>query len=248
LLPYIHVMLIFIKSLHTLRSRLSSDDNALDTLDDLLSPDRLDWAALARFLNYTARFFPISSRTESSASGETFPCDGVPLLEDYMIRGLVWAQWYFAPDWFSNIEDDDGSRCLEDDSKRQHRAARVLYLGMTLARESSHLCYDSRTREFSVAAAAEVDVDDLESTTLSPSSMSPRSGGDSSVEGDYVMVPGSSSSRASVSTYAPEAGSQNRVGFQQKNKQQQQFMSSLRNQARAEARVGIVDQDEMGWE
>jgi hypothetical protein len=249
LLPYIHIMLIFIKSLHTLRSRLSSDDNAHDALDDLLPPDRLDWLALARFLNYTASFFPISSRTEASANGETFPYGGVPLLEDYMIRGLVWAQWYFAPDWFNNIEDDDGSRCLEDDSKRQHRAARVLYLGITLARESSHLCYDSRTREFSVMAV--VEDDDLESTTLSPSSMSPRSGGDSSVEGDYVMVPGSSSWRASVSTYAPEAGSQNRVGFQQKNKQQrqkQQSKSNLRNQTRAEACVGIIDHDEMGWE
>jgi hypothetical protein len=98
---------------------------------------------------------------------------------------------------------------------------------------------------------AVVEDDDLESTTLSPSSMSPRSGGDSSVEGDYVMVPGSSSWRASVSTYAPEAGSQNRVGFQQKNKQQrqkQQSKSNLRNQTRAEACVGIIDHDEMGWE
>jgi hypothetical protein len=66
-----------------------------------------------------------------------------------MIRGLVWAQWYFAPDWFNNIEDDDDSRCLEDDSKRQHRAARVLYLGMTLARESSQFSYNCRTRQFS---------------------------------------------------------------------------------------------------
>jgi hypothetical protein len=37
-------------------------------------------------------------------------CEGVPLLEDYKIRGLVWAQWNFAADWFINIEDDDGSR------------------------------------------------------------------------------------------------------------------------------------------
>jgi hypothetical protein len=66
-----------------------------------------------------------------------------------MIRGLVWAQYYFASDWFKNIEDDDGSRCLEDDSKRQHRAARVQYLGMILAAESDHLRYDRVTRQFS---------------------------------------------------------------------------------------------------
>jgi hypothetical protein len=167
-LPYIHVMLIFIRSLHTLRSRLSSDHNAHDTLDDILSPDRLDWSALACFLNHTAEFFPISSRTESSANGETFPTNGVPLLEDYIIRGLVWVQSYFAPDWFNNIEDDDDSRCLEGDSKRQHRAAGVLYLGMTLARESSHLCYGCRTRQFSAPTGSHAD--ELSSATIHPDS------------------------------------------------------------------------------
>jgi hypothetical protein len=73
------------------------------------------------------------------------------------VRGLVWTQWYFASDWFHHIEDDDGSRCLEDDSKRQHRAARVLYLGMTLARESSYLCYDSETGQFFATTGSHVD-------------------------------------------------------------------------------------------
>jgi hypothetical protein len=85
-----------------------------------------------------------------------------------MIRGLVWAQWYFAPDWFNNIEDDDGPRCLEDDSKRQHRAARVLYLGMTLALKLSHLCYDCRTRQFSAPTGSHVD--QLSSVTIHPDS------------------------------------------------------------------------------
>jgi hypothetical protein len=245
LLPYVHVMLVFINSLHKLNPRLDSDNNATDTPNDLLSPRQLDWSALANFFNHIATFYPISSRTESSARGETFPRDGIPLLEDYMVRGLVWAQWYFAPDWFNNIEDDDGSRCLEDDSKRQHRAARVLYLGMTLARESSHLHYDCRTRQFSVAVAA--DVHDLESTTLFPSSMCRSSNGKSPVEGDYVMVPRPSASMASVSTHVLEAVPQNRVGIQQKNKQQQQqSMSGPRYQAQSAACVHIFDRDEMG--
>lgn len=249
LLPYVHIMLVFIKSIHNLRSRLSSDDTAHDTLDDLLASHRLDWSALARLLNQIANFYPISSRTESSASGETFPSDGIPLLEDYMVRGLVWAQWYFSPDWFKNVEDDDGSRCLEDDTKRQHRAARVQYLGMTLTRQSEYLRYDSQTRQFSVAAA--VDVDDFEPTTLSPSPMSPLSsgGGDSSVESDYVMVP-ESSYMPSLSSYASEVGSGNRVGSRRKGMQQQQqpLMSKIRNQSQAEVCVSIVDHDKMGWD
>ena len=242
LLPYVHVMLVFIKSLHTLRSRLSSDDNATDTLNDILSHDRLDWSALASFLNHIAKFFPISSRTESFASGETFPADGIPLLEDYMIRGLVWAQWYFSPDWFKNIEDDDGSRSLEDESKKQHRAARVQYLGMVLAAESNHLRYDRVMRQFSTTVSLEVD--ELESTTLSLSSMSPRSGGDASIESDYVMVSGSSPKR-SPSTYAQEAGSLNGVGSKRDHRQQMSALK-MRNQSHVESCVDIVDVDEMG--
>jgi hypothetical protein len=236
-------MLVFIKSLHTLRSRLSSDDNATNSLNDILSPDRLDWSALAGFLNHVAKSFPISSRTESFASGETFPTDGVPLLEDYMIRGLVWAQYYFAKDWFKNIEDDDGSRCLEDDSKRQHRAARVQYLGMILAADSNHLRYDRVARHFSTVVSLEVD--ELESTTLSLSSMSPRSGGDVSIESDYVMVSRSSPKR-SPSVYEQEAGSLlNRVSFTQ-DCRQQTSASKMRNQSHAEPCVDIVNLDEMG--
>jgi hypothetical protein len=190
LLPHVHVMLVFIKSLFTLRSRLCPDDNATDTLNDILSTDRLDWSALASFLNHTAKSFPIPSRTESSATDETFPTDGIPLLEDYMMRGLVWAQWYFAPDWFKNIEDDDGSRCLEDECKTEHRATRVLYLGMTLASVSAHLRYDRETRQFSRVTALEVD--EHESTTLPLSSSSMCSAGNESVERGYVMVPESS--------------------------------------------------------
>ena len=241
LLPYVHVMLVFIKSIHTLRSRLSSDDNVTDTLNDTLSLDRLDWTALANFLNHIAKSFPISSRTESFASGETFPYDGIPLLEDYMIRGLVWAQWYFAPDWFRNIEDDDGSRCLEDDAKRHHRAARVMYLGMTLASMSSPLRYDHETRQFSAVVASEVD--EIESTTLSLSSMSPRSGGEESIESGYVMVPGTSP-RRSLSAYVQEAGSLHQVGSKQGNGQQTSA-SKMRKQSRVEARVNIVDTEEM---
>jgi len=152
----------------------------------------------------------------------------------------VWAQWYFAPDWFKNIEDDDGSRCLDDDSKRQHRAARVLYLGMVLAKESNHLRYSRETRQFSTIVPLEVD--ELESTTLSISSMSPRSGGYLSSESDYVMVSGSSPKQP-PSLYAQETGSLNRVSSKRDNRQQTS-VSNMKNQSRAEVCVGIVDPEE----
>jgi hypothetical protein len=119
-----------------------------------------------------------------------------------MIRGLVWAQWYFASGC-KIVEDEDGSHSLENDSKRQHHAARVPYLGMILAAESDHLRYDRMTRQFSKVVSLEVD--ELVSTTLSPSSMSPHSGSDVSIESDYVMVSGSSP-KQSHPTHARDTG------------------------------------------
>ncbi|KAM0707304.1 hypothetical protein Q7P35_005542 [Cladosporium inversicolor] len=239
LLPYVHVMLVFIKSLQTLSSRLAFDDNATKFLDDALSPDRLDWSALASFLNHIAKFYPISSRTHSSASRESFPTDGIPLLEDYMIRGLVWAQWYFEDNWFKNVEDDDGSRCLEDGSKEQHRAARVLYLGMILAAQSNYLLYDRVERQFSTVASLEDD--ELESTTSSLSSLSPRSGDDVSIESDYVMVSRPSPKQSSL-ICAQEAGSLKQVKSWRYN-WQKMSSSKLSDPTQAAARVKIAEHE-----
>lgn len=203
LMPYLHIMLVFFNSTNTLRSRLPLNRDTRNTFDGLFNSSDVDWCSLSHFLNLLARSFPITSRIEAYACGETCPRDGVPLFEDYMIRGLVWAQWYFAPDWFANIEDDDGSRCLEDETKRQHRAARILYLGMVLAQKSNVLSYDWDTKRFSNVAAS--DADDLMSATQSPCSVSAHSAGESSVESDYVLVPEFSPKPA----YGRSAGSQN---------------------------------------
>lgn len=106
--------------------------------------------------------FPISScpsPMEQSQGCVQYSCSWA-----YMTRGLVWAQWYFASG-SKNIEDEDGSHSLENDSKRQHHAARVPYLGMILAAESDHLRYDRVTRQFFTVVSLEVD--ELVSTTLS---------------------------------------------------------------------------------
>lgn len=123
------------------------------------------------------------------------------------MRGLVWAQWYFAPEWFAYIENDDGSRCLEDDCRRQHRAARVLYLGMILAQNSNVLNYDHKTRRFSGVAVT--DAADIMSNARSPCSVYARSGGDSSIESDYVLVPASYPKRSAGSTQQASVAPEN---------------------------------------
>jgi hypothetical protein len=153
LLPFAHTMLVFFSSIRTLQSLSSSSEANENTFDTLIS-DKLDWSALSAFLNLTASLYPITEDIEKHADDGTFPGDGAPLLEDYMIRGLVWTQWYFGPNWFENhSEDHDGSRWLESDDncKMEHRAARVLFLGMTLARQSDFLVYDRENKCFSAA-------------------------------------------------------------------------------------------------
>jgi len=185
LLPFVHIMLVFLSSLESLKTHASSTtaDETSDrtirsqVLDTLLSSkdQSLDWSDLTAFLNLTASAYPITADMEAFADSNTFPTHGHPLLEDYMIRGLVWTQWYFSPRWFEDCsEDDDGSRALETEANRkeEHRAGRVLPLGMRLARHSRFLSYDRKVRRFfttdkvpNVANASASDVDDLESTT-----------------------------------------------------------------------------------
>jgi hypothetical protein len=194
LLPFVHTMLVFFSSIETLHTQ--DKHSFANTLDTLFSSKELDWSALSAFLNLIASIYPITAHLEAFADTNTFPTDGHPLLEDYMIRGLVWAQKYFRVGWFEDrSEDDDGSRALETEQNRkeEHRAARVLFLGMKLARQSGSLIYDRKTRVFSAASAASAsDIDDMESTAAATAESRSSSihGGDSSADSDdYIVVP-----------------------------------------------------------
>lgn len=151
LLPFLHVMFVFLHSITALQSRLGFEKVIHNTSHSLFDWKDLDWVALSRFLNTLAVKYPITAHMESPAHSSTFPGDGAPLHEDFLIRGLVWAQWYSPATWFDKIEDDDGSRHLEDDDKKKQRAARVLYLGMLLAETSDLIHYDQESRTFSTA-------------------------------------------------------------------------------------------------
>jgi hypothetical protein len=202
LLPFAHTMLVFFSSIRTLQSLSSSSEANENTFDALIS-NKLDWSALSAFLNLTASLYPITSEIEDFADSGKFPTLGFPLLEDYMIRGLVWTQWYFGPEWFEkHSEDDDGSRGLESDDncKMEHRAVRVLFLGMTLARQSDFLVYDRKNKCFSAAddvsavAASISDVNNMESIATADTAGGPCflsvAEDHLSVDGDgYVVVP-----------------------------------------------------------
>ncbi|KAK6435010.1 hypothetical protein LTR95_008806 [Oleoguttula sp. CCFEE 5521] len=190
LLPFVHISLTWLSAVHTLRSRFQSNDPLLQTLTHLIDESRMDWSACAEFLNATAAIYPITSRIELFARQGVFPTGGKPLHEDYSIRGLVWAQWYFSPDWFAGMEDDDGSRALDDADKEVARAERCIWLGLRMARQHGcYLQYDESTMKFSAAHSNSTATVKTE-TTLScrAGSTSPRASTRSSLEGDFVLV------------------------------------------------------------
>jgi len=212
LLPFVHTMLVFFSGIETLKTYATSEtaeENSNQTtplhmLDTLFPSNEVDWSALSAFLNLIASTYPITDHMEAFEGTGIFPTDGHPLPEDYMIRGLVWTQRYFPPRWFEDrSEDDDGSRALETEANRkeEHRAGRVLPLGMDVARHSRFLSYNREVRRFftadevpAIVTSPASDVDDMQSSTAAAAaageSRSPSvDGGDSSPDSDgYVMV------------------------------------------------------------
>lgn len=153
ILPYIHVMLVSLHSLDSLRTRLSNDQTQHHTIDVLVDSGRLAWDTLADFLNTLVRSQPISAWILECARQRAFPAperkeDVKPLSEDFLIRGLIWAQFYFAPGWFDGQTEDDG-RAIESENTHKARVERVLWLGLYLAFHTEPLHYDVQRKVFS---------------------------------------------------------------------------------------------------
>ncbi|KAF1847404.1 uncharacterized protein K460DRAFT_57815 [Cucurbitaria berberidis CBS 394.84] len=150
-LPHVHIMLSFLTTFATSKyvSHLLAD-----------SP----WAELVAFLNTlvkTENQIHVQSQSRSQAqdlntllSADVFPGDGeradeLPLPEDYLVRGLIWAQDYFPKKWFER-EHDEEERYLELASTVKSRMERVLRLGYQLSTYNRWISYDKNNHTFSV--------------------------------------------------------------------------------------------------
>jgi hypothetical protein len=135
-LPHVHIMLSFLTTFaaNTYVSHLLADT---------------PWTELVAFLNTLVKTEsqmqnqnqtqninqPQSINTLFSAP--VFPDDGersdeLPLPEDYLVRGLIWAHNYFPRKWFER-EHDEEERYLELASTVKSRMERVLRLGHKLS-------------------------------------------------------------------------------------------------------------------
>jgi hypothetical protein len=131
-LPHVHIMLALVAS-------FASSHYVRHILKDI------PWAELVAFLNTLVKTEnQIQSQTQNQTpnidtlfAAGLFPAEGerkdeLPLPEDYLVRGLIWAQDYFPKMWFER-EHDEEERYLELASTVKSRMERVLRLGYTLS-------------------------------------------------------------------------------------------------------------------
>lgn len=153
-LPFVHVMLGWFQGVVTARS-LVHDRDTYYMFCALLDGD-IAWGSLCLLLNTLLVYYPLNERVVSCAEQGVFLSADKPnyrpLPEDYLIRGLVWLQFFFSPNWFDGKLAEDG-RSIEDDSTRTMRAERVLWLGLWLARNCDYISFDPLTRRFSAPAS-----------------------------------------------------------------------------------------------
>ena len=155
LLPAVHAILVYLHSLYMLKSRMN---DAVNTVSSLMNAFGSSWVALCEYLNTLTQHEPITSRIMECARQGIFMAldkseEARPLSEDYFIRGLIWAQFYFPSDWFSR-QTDVASRAIETSNTHKARVERVQWLGLFLAFRTEYIKFDVYTKTFLVPTAA----------------------------------------------------------------------------------------------
>lgn len=111
----------------------------------------IPWSNIVLFLNTLGR----SGVSDERIAAATFPQSpsgtGRQLPEDFPMRGTVWAQHIFPPDFFRYNVTDEDERALELPSHTAPRCERCLWFGVHLASLNRYICYDMATKQFSVS-------------------------------------------------------------------------------------------------
>ncbi|WPH03027.1 Hypothetical protein R9X50_00590100 [Acrodontium crateriforme] len=173
-LAYVHTMLVWMHSLTILLSRTGNVH--VNSIYLLLGPNSFFWGGLGAYLNsllqhegyeqgditellgqgcageFPSQPTPPESTVPSQRNKRPSQRSDWPLAEDYLIRGLVWTQWYFASTWFEGTASLDG-RTIDTDDMQKRRVNRVLWLGFYLASHTEFLQYDRQGVYFSTPVA-----------------------------------------------------------------------------------------------
>ncbi|KAH9866590.1 hypothetical protein J1614_008282 [Plenodomus biglobosus] len=148
-LPHVHIMLSYLTT-------FASNKYVSYLLNDT------PWAELVAFLNTLVKTEnqlqtqnqALAANIDTLLAADVFPevgerTDELPLPEDYLIRGLIWAHDYFPRKWFER-EHDEEERYLELASTVKCRMERILRLGYQLTKHNKWITYEQDAHTFSV--------------------------------------------------------------------------------------------------
>lgn len=139
ILPYMHVILAYLFG-------LAFVPNALIYVED-----HIPWENIANFLNTLGRSGVVEAHFEGADFPQQMSGTGRQLPEDFVMRGLLWAQNYFPVDFFDGQIVDEDERNLELPSHAAPRAERCLWLGAQLASVSHRELRTSQMTNFGPA-------------------------------------------------------------------------------------------------
>jgi hypothetical protein len=121
ILPYMHIILAYLFG-------LAFVPNALIYIEGCIP-----WEDITIFLNTLGRSGVVNARFEGKDFPQYLSGTGRQLPEDFVMRGLIWAQHYFPANFFKGELVDEDERSLELPSHAAPRAERCLWLGVQLA-------------------------------------------------------------------------------------------------------------------
>ena len=133
-LPYVHARLAFLVS-------LMENPAAKVHLDD-------PWDHWVLFLNSLLPGYTTFERMTSSEIPRPGKGEHRPLPEDWALRGLIYAEKLYPPDWFLTKQDDD-EKHFEIPSMADDRKERVLWLAYKLVSYNRYIAFDNEAHTFS---------------------------------------------------------------------------------------------------
>jgi hypothetical protein len=186
-LSFIHVTLVFMYF-------MSSRPRAMGYLEA-----RFPWQLLTEVLNQFLASFSSLDRIEDPAFPLPIKDHIRPLIEDFAMRGLIYADGKYYPEtWFTDDKLDDEERYLEVASMVDVRKERILWLAHHISRAGSWISYDREKRQFSTTLIDVPALDSRVSTFQSEKSVASNIKQEEMVEVKIEVADGSDTEQTSI--------------------------------------------------
>ena len=138
--PFVHVIPVFIYHVALFKAK-----GGMTHVEQFFP-----WMPLVHLLNT----LPPPSGVDCKHESEKFSGpseDGLPLPEDFAMRGLIWANKYHLDMWLANAKVDDEEKWFELPSMAGQRRGRILWLGHFIAESGRWIQYGAGSCAFTVA-------------------------------------------------------------------------------------------------